>query len=332
MKLFTTATALDRFGAKGRIETTLQRTGRIDLRGTLHGSLYLVGGGDPRFGAVEVRALARSVAVAGIRRVSGDLIGDDTIFDRLRGVPDSGYGPSEYIAPLAGLVYEGSTYAINPAREAAGALQDALRRKGIKLDGRARVGKLPGAAGNGPALGSQVSAPISELIAATNKFSDNFLAEMLAKLVSAADGQQGTTDDGASEIEAFARSLGSAVQARDGSGLTADNRSSPGDVARLLDAMHSHPDAAAYYASLPVAGREGTLIDRMSGTAADGDCRAKTGTINFVSSLSGYCELGQGGDGDLVAFSILMNGVSSYDAARDIQDRIVIEIARYESR
>ena len=77
--------------------------------------------------------------------------------------------------------------------------------------------------------------------------------------------------------------------------------------------------------SLAVAGKEGTLDDRMEGTAAAGRCRGKTGTINGVSNLSGYCRSGK----HMVAFSLLMNGVGSYDAARAIQDKMVVEIARY---
>ena len=91
-KLFTTATALQRLGAKGRIQTVVRRRGNV-AKGVLRGNLYLVGGGDPSFGAAGVRRLAREVAHSGIRKVRGDLVADDTVFDRLRGVPDSNYGP-----------------------------------------------------------------------------------------------------------------------------------------------------------------------------------------------------------------------------------------------
>ena len=70
--------------------------------------------------------------------------------------------------------------------------------------------------------------------------------------------------------------------------------------------MDTRAGHAAFRKSLPLAGREGTLADRMRGTAAEGDCRAKTGTLNAVSALSGYCHAG----GGTVAFSILMNSVN----------------------
>jgi D-alanyl-D-alanine carboxypeptidase/D-alanyl-D-alanine-endopeptidase (penicillin-binding protein 4) len=63
----------------------------------------------------------------------------------------------------------------------------------------------------------------------------------------------------------------------------------------------------------------------MEGTAAAGRCRAKTGTIDGVSTLSGYCNAGRG----KVAFSLLLNGVGNVDAARRVQDKIAIAIARY---
>ena len=90
--------------------------------------------------------------------------------------------------------------------------------------------------------------------------------------------------------------------------------------------MLDEPAADEFHESLPRAGIEGTLSNRMEGTAAEGRCRAKTGTISGVSALSGYCDLG----GGPVVFSILMNGIgSNYTGARSLQDRMVVAIARY---
>ncbi len=94
---------------------------------------------------------------------------------------------------------------------------------------------------------------------------------------------------------------------------------------KLLVAMLVLDEAAAYLTSLPVAGREGTVADRMEGTAAAGNCRTKTGTLSDVSALSGYCEAG----GHTIAFSTLMSDADIY-AARKAQDRIAAAIARYE--
>ncbi len=325
-KLLTTATALHRLGAKERIETAVKSRGKLSGAGKLRGSLYLIGAGDPALGASGIAELAREVRGAGIRRVGGKLFADDSVFDRRRGVPDSGYGTSPYIAPLSGLTYGGSTYATDPALAAAAALKSALKHKGVKVKGRVKLGVLPGKLRGRPAVATTSSPEIASLVAATNKPSDNFLAEMLLKRLWAQPGRQGTTAGGTKAVERFARKQGARVDARDGSGLTDANRASPRDVARLLVAMRSHRAARAFYRSLPKAGKEGTLDQRMEGTVAAGRCRAKTGTITGVSTLSGYCNSGHG---EKVAFSLLMNGVSSYSSARATQDKMVVEIARY---
>ena len=324
-KLFTTATALGEIGAGARIPTRVKRQGAVS-RGRLKGNLYLVGGGDPSFGASGVTNLARDVRRSGIRSVTGTVIGDDTIFDRRRGVPGTGYSASEYIAPLSGLTYGGSTYAEDPAKAAAAAFRDRLRKVGVRIRGKAKVGALPAKLRGTPALGEYESPTIASLAAATNKPSDNFYAEMLLKRIAAEAGRRGTTSNGARIVETFARRVGSKVDAKDGSGLTDRNRSSARDVVRLLSGVRREKGVGGpLFDSLAIAGKEGTLDDRMEGTVAAGRCRGKTGTISGVSNLSGYCRAGHG----LVAFSFLMNGVGDYDYARSIQDRMAVEIARY---
>jgi serine-type D-Ala-D-Ala carboxypeptidase/endopeptidase (penicillin-binding protein 4) len=324
-KLFTTATALQRLGAKGRIETAVKARGRIGERGRLDGDLYLIGGGDPALGAAGLRSLAKQVQQAGIKRVTGHLFADDSVFDRRRGVPASGWGPSPYIAPLSGLVYGGSTYSGDPAEAAAQAFKKALRKRGVRVKRSIKRRQVRGKTESRAPIAVTRSPTIASLVEATNEPSNNFYAEMLLKRLWATGERQGTTPGGAKAVQRFARSAGSRIDARDGSGLTAANRSSPRDVVRLLAAMQGHRDARAFYESLPQAGREGTLVGRMKGTAAEGRCRAKTGTISGVSALSGYCNAGHG----TIAFSILMNGVSSYDAARNLQDKMAATIARY---
>lgn len=325
-KLFTTTTALHTLGGRSRIETKVKAGGKLTRAGRLKGDLYLIGGGDPSFGAAGVDDLAKDVRRSGIERVSGTVVADDSIFDRLRGVPDSNYGPSPYVAPLSGLVYGGSTYSGDPAKEAAKEFRAALRRAGVKIGGKVERGTLPRKLRKEDEAGSHDSDTIAQLVAATNKTSDNFYAEMLLKGLAAGGGHKGTTRAGVAAVERYAKSLGSKVSARDGSGLTANNRSSPRDVVKLLDAVRRDDDVGdPLFDSLSIAGQDGTLEDRMGGTVAAGRCRGKTGTISGVSNLSGYCKSGSG----VVAFSLLMNGVSDLDGAHDVQDRMVVQIARY---
>jgi D-alanyl-D-alanine carboxypeptidase/D-alanyl-D-alanine-endopeptidase (penicillin-binding protein 4) len=119
--------------------------------------------------------------------------------------------------------------------------------------------------------------------------------------------------------------MGTRVRASDGSGLGRGNRASPKQVGKLLRAMNKADSADAYLDSLAIAGQEGTLAGRMRGTAAQGRCAGKTGTLSGVSTLSGYCRVG----GNQIAFSILMNRVGNLSAAHSAQDRMVAAIARY---
>jgi D-alanyl-D-alanine carboxypeptidase/D-alanyl-D-alanine-endopeptidase (penicillin-binding protein 4) len=338
-KLFTTATALDRLGAKARLRTTVVTGGEVE-NGVLSGNLFLVGDGDPAlagrsfgrrhgFSETPLGRLGRQVRKAGITKVTGDVLADDTIFDRVRGVPDSNGRTSPYIGPLSGLSYNenrsgGSGFVSNPEKRTAEELHKGLRNRGVQVQGTVDVREAPEELLEAPPLAVTRSAPLAELIEETNRPSNNFFAEMLLKRVDAADGEVGTTRGGADEVERFAREVGSDVDAADGSGLTRSNTASPEDVGELLVAMREHPDEVAFRRSLPKAGKQGTLIDRMNGTAAEGRCRAKTGTISGVSALSGYCRAKH----DTMAFSILMNGVN-LTSARDLQDRIAALIARY---
>ncbi|MBA3509376.1 MAG: D-alanyl-D-alanine carboxypeptidase, partial [Thermoleophilaceae bacterium] len=106
-------------------------------------------------------------------------------------------------------------------------------------------------------------------------------------------------------------------------GLSRGNQASPYRVARLLQGMRGRDEFPAFFDSLSVAGRDGTLRARLRGGAARGRCRAKTGTLTGVSAVSGYCTALSG---DVYVFSILMNGVNA-SGARGLQDRMLQTIA-----
>jgi serine-type D-Ala-D-Ala carboxypeptidase/endopeptidase (penicillin-binding protein 4) len=113
----------------------------------------------------------------------------------------------------------------------------------------------------------------------------------------------------------------------DGSGLSRADRTTPRQVVRLLERMDGQDTAATWTASLPIAGRTGTLRKRMRRTAAAGRCSAKTGTLIGVSALSGYCTTT---GGVRVAFSFLENRVCA-SCAKNVEDRMVSAIARLDA-
>jgi D-alanyl-D-alanine carboxypeptidase/D-alanyl-D-alanine-endopeptidase (penicillin-binding protein 4) len=342
MKLFTTATVLGRLGPQARIPTTVETDGTVDRNGVLHGSLYLVGGGDPTLGTpsfyrrflggqgTDLFLLKTQIREAGIEAITGRLYADDSIFDRLRGVADSGYATSSYIGPLSGLSLNSgyssaaaTGFASDPARTAAATLARSLRAAGVRVPARVALATAPTAA---KAVATVESPPLTQIVNTTDVYSHNFFAEMLIKLLGARFGGAGTTAGGAEVVERFARGHGAAVHAVDGSGLTRSNRASPAQVVALLDAMDETSAGDEFIQDLALTGREGTVADRMHGTAAYGRCRTKTGTLTGVSNLSGYCF---NRSGKLVIFSILMAGVRDLGLAHLEQDLIAAEIASY---
>ena len=170
------------------------------------------------------------------------------------------------------------------------------------------------------------SPPLSSIVNTTNVYSDNFFAEMLMKLVGARLGGAGTTAAGAKVVQAFARGHESGVHAVDGSGLTRSNRASPAQVVGLLKSMRSTDVGDEFIQDLALTGQEGTVADRMHGTAAYGRCRTKTGTISGVSNLSGYCF---NRSGRIMIFSILMGSVRDLSLAHLEQDLIAAAVASY---
>jgi serine-type D-Ala-D-Ala carboxypeptidase/endopeptidase (penicillin-binding protein 4) len=341
-KLFTTSTALSRFGPEHRISTNLLSDGRIGLDGVLRGNLYLQGAGDPALGVpafydrflgglgTNLLTLKAQLRQAGLRAVTGRLYADDTVFDRLRGVPDSGYATSPYIGPLSGLAFNsgyrsssGHGFASDPATLAAAKLARALRAAGVAV----RTGVARGVTPSGAVSLAAVRSPtMSQLVEATDVYSNNFFAEMLLKLLGARFGGAGTTRAGTAVVERFARSQGSGIQAIDGSGLTRGNRASPFQVVRLLQSMRAGAVGDEFIQDLALTGREGTVADRTLGTAASGRCRTKTGTLTGVSALSGYCF---NRSGRIMIFSILMASVRDLSLAHYEQDRIAALVASY---
>jgi serine-type D-Ala-D-Ala carboxypeptidase/endopeptidase (penicillin-binding protein 4) len=342
MKLFTTSTALDKLGPSYRIPTRVFAAGKLESDGTLNGNLYLQGGGDPTLGVpafydrffpglgTDLYALKPQIRAAGIDAVSGRLYADDSIFDRLRGVADSGYATSPEIGPLSGLDFDAgfsspaaTGFAADPATLAASKLAHSLHSAGVTIPTQVALGKVPAGSKR---VGVVYSPALTKIIDFTDVNSDNFFAEMLIKLLGAKLGGAGTTAAGAAVVAKFAREHGSGVHAVDGSGLTRSNRASPQQVVDLLLAMRGTPVGDEFVQDLALAGHEGTVAERMHGTAADGRCRTKTGTLTGVSNLSGYCF---DADGRVIAFSILMGSVSNLELAHLEQDEIAASVASY---
>jgi serine-type D-Ala-D-Ala carboxypeptidase/endopeptidase (penicillin-binding protein 4) len=342
-KLVTSATALAKWGAAHRFKTELLTTGTIDSAGAYHGLLYLKGFGDPSFstGSYQSHVLhlktsrlgdfVTALKNAGVKRIDGGIVGDDSYFDHVRAVSSWKAGMTAFCGPLSALALnEGTTAAgaraANPALTAAARLSKLLRKSGIPVTHVAKVGVTPTTA---TVSYVERSAPLSRILAAMNKPSDNFFAEMLTKGLGASFGGVGTTAKG-NQVEAkFLVSLGigaGSFTLTDGSGLSYGDWLTPLDVTTLLQAMAKRADWPTYWASLSVAGIDGTLYDRMRGTAAQKNLHGKTGTLTVASNLSGYV---MSANGEWLAFSMLMNRANWIDVGRAhvAQDAIGVALA-----
>ena len=156
-------------------------------------------------------------------------------------------------------------------------------------------------------LASWRSLPLIESLKILVKTSRNLYAEMLLRGLGAEISGVGSLETGVEALEEFLTKSGISeeqLNLSDGSGLSRTNLLTPESVVRLLQYMDRHPQAEVFRECLPVAGQDGTLKHRMKGTAAEGRIFAKTGTLKFVSSLSGYVTTLEGGR---MAFSIMTN-------------------------
>ena len=337
-KLYTTVAALTELGANARLQTTVVGDGHLGPGGVWHGNLYLVGGGDPTFGdgafnrawehgyGPTANQLVGQLAHDGIKRVTGWVIGDAALFDNHRGGPATGYAPDipDFGGQLSALTYDhGSTYKkLNPGAFAAKEL--VLTMHGAGIGARPLNRTLP-APGGATQLASVSSPPLSVMLKLTDVPSDDFFAEMLTKQLGVRFGAGGTITAGAQVISNVIDTLGLHPRIVDGSGLSRLDRSSPDEVVDLLKTMWNTPTGRMLAASLPMVGVSGTVQGIAAHTAAQGRCIAKTGTLNYVTNLAGYCTAK---NHHVLAFALMIDGPGNWTAIQ-LFDQLVPAISKY---
>lgn len=325
-KLPVTYAVLSALGPSFRIETDV--LGEGEQSGTVwQGDVVLKGYGDPTLSSADLRALARQIRSAGIRRITGAVVGDESWFDARRTAP--GWKPSYFIdesPPLSALVVDRARYGRSvsraPALAAALLFRAALRDAGVAVAGVARLGVADEFA---VSLASVRSAPLHSLIRSMDLESDNFTAEMLLKQLGAVEENAGTTAAGAKVVLRLLLEAGvplDGVRIVDGSGLSRLDRLTANALVALLQTMWADTVLRPVVLhALPVAGISGTLEDRMRKGPARGRVLAKTGTTRIASALSGFV-------GGRYAFAVLQNGNPlSYWWARVAQDRFATALA-----
>ncbi len=414
-KLLTSTAALVRLGPDFRYETPIVADGTVS-EGVLKGYLRIVGSGDPslapRFHSDDAFAVfkewARNLKERGIRKIEGDLVGDDRAF------PEPWLGDSwewddlayGYAAPVSALQFnenleiieitpgekEGgpATYTVRPLpdyltidfrvqtgargsetsiavdRAETGeslvvrgtvplgrgavvqsiavryptlfylrALKQTLLSEGVDVSncGLKRARGTAGAEGKVTPLWIHSSVPLAEILKPLLKVSQNLYAETLARTLGLAVAREGTFEKGRTIVEDTLRGMAIEKESylyADGSGLSRRNLITADLLVRIFKFMYRHKYFAQFFDALPIAGVDGTISSRMRGTKAENNVHAKTGTIAFVRSLSGYIRTS---DGEMLAFSMIANNfLVSSKAAEYVQDAAAVRLANFSRK
>jgi D-alanyl-D-alanine carboxypeptidase/D-alanyl-D-alanine-endopeptidase (penicillin-binding protein 4) len=232
----------------------------------------------------------------------------------------------------------------NPALWAAKLFADALKTRGVKIEGQtlARDSRVPTSQRFNPAqsveLGSVNSQPLSEIVKRTNKESINLFAELILRTVGRERGEmaaasetsgreRGDDEAGLAVIRVWLERSGIAtnrIALHDGSGLSRLDLVTPESSARLLLSLSKTASASVFKESLPISGRDGTLAGRLK--TIMGRVSAKTGTVTYDNSLSGYLTTAKG---EVFAFSIMCNDQTGRLDTTGLIDQIIGLLAEF---
>ncbi len=402
MKVLTAAAALKTLGPAYRFQTGVYVDGPIESD-VLRGNLYIKGHGDPTLVVERLWKVVNDLKLEGITRIEGDVVYDDTFFDRDFKLPgwdkkeDLEEGPS-YFARSGALSLNFNTVALvvgpgaevgsegvlrletpagsyvtlenqvttsaatgwprlkierevtpvgitfrvigsvplgdgrrkfyrtveDPTAHFVAAFTDLLDSQGLRVGGKHRLAPTPPSA---KLLFTARSMPLAAILMDMNKFSNNFMAEQVIKVMAAeVSGAPGTTAKGVEVVREYLLSLGlpdESFTLVNGSGLSRASKMSPRVLTTVMVDMAHDPRVGHEFASsLAIAGQDGTLHQRLA--ADSGRMRGKTGTLDGAHCLTGYIEAA---DRRLYAFAFLVNDVrGSLSKVKTLQDRFTVQV------
>lgn len=310
MKLLTAITAIDKLGGSYQFRTQLYYTGKVEDH-TLTGDLYCVGGFDPRFNIDDMNAFVESIRCMGVDTIRGSIVADRSMKDA--DLLGEGWCWDDDNPPLSPLTIGRNTQFVDRFIRQ-------LVDDGVVLDVRVSDGTLPDSAFH---LCSRFHS-IDQILLRMMKQSDNFYAEAMFYQLAAHQGHRpARAKDAATIVKRLISKVGLGhrpYRIADGSGLSLYNYLSADLEVRLL--RYAYRNSTVYLhllPSLPVAGSDGTLRNRMRGSFAADNVKAKTGTLEGVSALAGYCTAA---NDHRLCFSIINQGVMHTSNARRFQDRV----------
>ena len=221
----------------------------------------------------------------------------------------------------------------NPTLYTVTVLKEILEAKGIRVTGTPiDVDDLKDSLKyvNAKQLASFTSVPYSVIVRSINKPSQNFYAEQIFRTMGKEKFALGSMDNGSAAAYPVLAGWGvDTVRLRmaDGSGLSRQDLITPTDMVSLLSGISKEKSFLPFYESLPIAGVDGTIKNRMKGTRAEGNVHAKTGFIGYVRSLSGYVT---SADGEMFVFSMVANHYTvPTSKAEKIQNDVCVKLAEF---
>lgn len=310
MKLITAIAAIDRLGGSFLFNTSLFYTGTVE-NNTLTGDIYLVGGFDPHFNNDDMQAFVESIQRMGVDTVRGRIVADKSMKDcNLLGEGWCWDDDNPTLSPL--LISRKDCFATR--------FTEKMRSDGMVIEADTTEGRLPADAY--PVC--RRTHTIDQVLMPMMKESDNLCAEAMFYQLGAVTGAHPAT---ARHARRTVRQLIEKVGLRpddyriaDGSGLSLYNYVSAELEVRLLRYAYENTNIYTHLLpSLPIAGEDGTLRKRMTGTFADGNVRAKTGSVTAISSLAGYCTAA---NSHVLCFSIINQGLTRGSLGRAFQDKV----------
>ncbi|MFZ0042832.1 MAG: D-alanyl-D-alanine carboxypeptidase [Solirubrobacteraceae bacterium] len=337
-KLWTTTALMLKLGPNARLHTAILGTGS-ERNGVWHGNLYLRGGGDPTFGdpsfnhvweqgyGPTANDLVAQLQRRGIRRVTGHVFPDESLFDRRRGGLMTNYAVDvpDFGGQLSALTYDHGSVVPHYSPSAFAARELALTMRGahIAVQASRHDATTPR---NARVLAIVSSPPMSVMTRLMDVPSDDLFAELFTKQLGVLFGRGGTIPSGAHVIsQSISSAYGLHPKILDGSGLSRNDGSSPTEVVSLLRDIWNTPVGDELEASLPTVGVNGTVQSIAAKTAAVGRCEAKTGTLNNVTNLAGYCH---SRGHQMLAFAFFIDGPENWTSLA-LEGRMVAAVARY---
>lgn len=310
MKVITAITALDRLGGSYQFKTDLCYTGKVE-NGTLTGDVYCVGHMDPRFNSDDMNAFVESLQKMGVDTIRGRLYADKSFKEAT--LLGEGWCWDDDNPELSALPYgRKDKFMERFERE--------LREAGIIVQAYSAVSAKPDSA---YCICTRFHT-MDQILMKMMKESDNLYAESMFYQLAASTGDRpATAADGRKLVRRLIDKIGlkgSAYKIADGSGLSLYNYVSPELEVRMLRYARQNQNIYLHLLpSLPKAGMDGTLRNRMSSTFTRGNVRAKTGSVTGVYSLAGYLTASNGHE---ICFSIINQGIMHGKNARAFQDRV----------